>query len=153
MNSFLTSTSSPLGSGTGTSDLYCSTSVPPVFSIWTAFMVFGSDDMFLVMTNLGLSWELSATSLDCAIVEYEKALAVRTACEAKGMGHLCNGTERLVQSKLRCCGGIGVDDDSDHKAAMSRGERNPTVVPPIAQRHYMRQLRYLRDAMTFVRSF
>lgn len=127
MNSFLTSTSSPLGSGTGTSDLYCSTSVPPVFSIWTAFMVFGSDDMFLVMTNLGLSWELSATSLDCAIVEYEKALAVRTACEAKGMGHLCNGTERLVQSKLRCCGELESTTIPTTKRLCREGKETPPL--------------------------
>ena len=41
MNSFLTRTSPSLGSGTGRSVLYCRTSVPPVFSIRTPFIVFG----------------------------------------------------------------------------------------------------------------
>lgn len=42
MNSFFTKTSPSFNSGTGISSLYCSTSVPPVFSIQTPFIVFGN---------------------------------------------------------------------------------------------------------------
>jgi hypothetical protein len=52
-----------LGSGTGTSVLYCRTSVPPVFSIKTAFMVLGRDDMARTLVNLGVRCKVKALSL------------------------------------------------------------------------------------------
>lgn len=82
MNSFLIRTSPSFGCGTGTSVLYCRTSVPPVFSMKTAFIVFGREDMVLVVQVLAPRCELKEYSLAEAIDEVN-SLLVLAACEAK----------------------------------------------------------------------
>lgn len=66
MNSFLTSTSPSLGSGTGRSVLYCSTSVPPVFSISTPAMVLGIEDAIVRMCLGGKGDSMDRVALSLA---------------------------------------------------------------------------------------
>lgn len=102
MNSFLTSTSPSFGCGTGTSVLNCNTSVPPVFSICTAFIVFGKDDILLIWTALVSNCEFSEASRVEALNELESKRVVRAACEARVISkqRLCiyrvDGIEELV---------------------------------------------------------
>ena len=71
MYSFLTRISPSLGVGTGRSVLYCRTSVPPVFSIKTPFMVFGIElEVAIVLFSVGLcNWDW---------IEESRAVANRT---------------------------------------------------------------------------
>lgn len=61
--SFLINISPSLTSGTGKSVLYCRTSVPPFFSIMTAFIVLGTEAMVRANGDVRDKWEETAASL------------------------------------------------------------------------------------------
>ena len=75
IKSFFTKTSPSLGSGTGRSVLYWRTSIPPVFSITTPFIVLGIELEAIVRAvkgefngNFIIRWELTWESRDVATI-------------------------------------------------------------------------------------
>jgi hypothetical protein len=80
--------------------------VPPVFSIWTAFIVFGKDDILLVLIALVSSCEFSEASRAEALKELESKRVVRAAWDARVMSmqgpSLCvvSGTDELVLGSI-----------------------------------------------------
>lgn len=58
MKEFLTRASPSLGTGTGRSVLYCSTSGPPVFSMMTPFMRVGTEIEAIMNRGSKKNWKL-----------------------------------------------------------------------------------------------
>jgi hypothetical protein len=77
--------------------------VPPVFSIKTAFIVFGRDDIFLIPSALGPSCWLNEANRADVIDEVESSRVVRAARETRVMEFEASDKLRAKKTLDRWC--------------------------------------------------
>lgn len=94
MKSFLTSTSPSFGVGTGRSVLYSNTSIPPVFSIKTPFIVLGIEVAIVRANEVALNEE--GESCECSCVNREE---LRRLCVRRRVVSLADMQESIEVSK------------------------------------------------------